>query len=189
MGQQGRHNHLPSRLCSKTRPTDDKERNVERDYEDFRPNMLKDWRDWIAEIPLISEIRLPRCLLPAGTDCIKEVELHGYGDASEMAYGSAVYLRATTVSGETVVKLVMSKIRIAPVKRITLRRLELMAVLITARLISFVKFSKIICWTDSQTALRWIQGDSYMSHPELVKSIELTTTNSEARNESNIMQI
>ncbi|KRX30095.1 hypothetical protein T09_7303 [Trichinella sp. T9] len=28
-----------------------------------------------------------------------------------------------------------------------------------------------------------------VSHPELVKSIELTTTNSEARNQSNIMQI
>ncbi|KRX89341.1 hypothetical protein T4E_11053 [Trichinella pseudospiralis] len=61
-------------------------------------NMMKDWQDWIAEIPSISEIRLPRCWLPAGNDCIKEVELHGYGDASEMAYGSAVYLRATTVS-------------------------------------------------------------------------------------------
>ncbi|KRY81542.1 hypothetical protein T4D_12245, partial [Trichinella pseudospiralis] len=130
-------------------------------------NMLKDWRNWIAEIPSISEIRLPRCWLPAGTDCIKEVELHGYGDVSEMAYGSAVYLRVTTISGETVVKLVMSKTRIAPVKRVTLPRLELMAALITARLISFVKtslemkFSKVACWTDSQIALQWIQGDSY----------------------------
>ncbi|KRZ54407.1 hypothetical protein T02_1628 [Trichinella nativa] len=31
-------------------------------------NMLKDWQDWIAEIPSISEIRLRRCLLPVGTD-------------------------------------------------------------------------------------------------------------------------
>ncbi|KRY07195.1 hypothetical protein T12_10619, partial [Trichinella patagoniensis] len=149
-------------------------------------SMLKDWRDWIAEMPSISEIRLPRCLLPAGTDCIKEVELHGYGDASEMAYGSAVYLRATTVSGETVVKLVMSKTRIAPVKRVTLPRLELMAALITARLISFVKtsleikFSKVVCWTDSQIALRWIQGDSYRWKPfvgnrvESISILELT---------------
>ncbi|KRZ07030.1 hypothetical protein T11_11806 [Trichinella zimbabwensis] len=141
-------------------------------------NMLKDWRDWIAEIPSISEIRLPRCWLPAGTDCIKEVELHGYGDASEMAYGSAVYLRATTVSGETVVKLVMSKTRIAPVKRITLPRLELMAALITARLISFVKtslemkFNKVVCWTDSQIALRWIQGDSYRWKPFVGNRVE-----------------
>ncbi|KRZ47850.1 Transposon Tf2-6 polyprotein, partial [Trichinella nativa] len=141
-------------------------------------NILKDWRDWIAEIPSISEIRLPRCWLPAGTDCIKEVELHGYGDASEMAYGSAVYLKATTVSGETVVKLVMSKTRIAPVKRVTLPRLELMAALITARLISFVKtsleikFSKVVCWTDSQVALRWIQGDSYRWKPFVGNRVE-----------------
>ncbi|KRY13811.1 hypothetical protein T12_6961 [Trichinella patagoniensis] len=60
-------------------------------------NMLKDWQDWIAEIPSISEMRLPRCLLPVGTDCIKDVDLHGYGDASEMEYGSMVYLRITIV--------------------------------------------------------------------------------------------
>ncbi|KRY00705.1 hypothetical protein T4E_5653 [Trichinella pseudospiralis] len=37
-----------------------------------------------------------------------------------MAYESAVYLRVTTVWGETIVNLVMSKILIAPVKRVTL---------------------------------------------------------------------
>ncbi|KRY33215.1 conserved hypothetical protein [Trichinella spiralis] len=36
-------------------------------------NMLKDWQDWITEIPSILEIRLPRCLLLVGTDCIKEL--------------------------------------------------------------------------------------------------------------------
>ncbi|KRY13810.1 hypothetical protein T12_6961 [Trichinella patagoniensis] len=104
-------------------------------------NMLKDWQDWIAEIPSISEMRLPRCLLPVGTDCIKDVDLHGYGDASEMEYGSMVYLRITIVLGETVTDLEMSKTRIAPVKRVTLPRLEFMAALITARLLSFVKIS------------------------------------------------
>ncbi|KRZ54398.1 hypothetical protein T02_3224 [Trichinella nativa] len=58
-----------------------------------------------------------------------------------MEYGSMVYLRITTVLGETVTGLEMSKTRIAPVKRVTLPRLELMAALITARLLSFVKTS------------------------------------------------
>ncbi|KRZ91048.1 Anaphase-promoting complex subunit 10, partial [Trichinella sp. T8] len=138
----------------------------------------KHWQDWITKIPSISEIRLPRCLLPIGTDCIKEVELHGYGDASEMAYGSTVYLRITTVLGEIITNLVMSKPRIAPVKRVTLPRLELMAALITAKLLSFVKtslevkFSRIICWTDSQIALRWIQGDSYRWKPFVGNRVE-----------------
>ncbi|KRY84331.1 hypothetical protein T4D_7354 [Trichinella pseudospiralis] len=95
-----------------------------------------------------------------------------------MAYRSAVYLRATTVSGETVVKLVMSKTRIAPVRRVTVPRLKLMAALITARLISFMKtslemkFSKVVCWTDSQIALRWIQGDSYRWKPFVGNRVE-----------------
>ncbi|KRY32962.1 hypothetical protein T01_14861 [Trichinella spiralis] len=58
-----------------------------------------------------------------------------------MEYGSMVYLRITTVLGEIITNLVMSKTRIAPVKRVTLPRLELMAALITARLLSFVKTS------------------------------------------------
>ncbi|KRY00570.1 hypothetical protein T4E_1916 [Trichinella pseudospiralis] len=37
----------------------------------FPQNMMKDWRDWIAEIPSISEIRLSRYLLPVETDYIK----------------------------------------------------------------------------------------------------------------------
>ncbi|KRY81274.1 hypothetical protein T4D_16120 [Trichinella pseudospiralis] len=105
---------------------------------------MKDWQDWIADTSSIPEIRLPRCWLPAGADCIKE--------------------------------LVMSKTRI--VKRVTLPRLELMAALITARLISFVKtslemeFSKVVCWTDSQIALRWIQGDSYRWKPFVENRVE-----------------
>ncbi|KRX14238.1 hypothetical protein T07_4968 [Trichinella nelsoni] len=97
----------------------------------------------------------------------KDVDLHGCGDASEMEYGSMVYLRITTVLSETVTDLVMSKTRIAPVKRVTLPRLELMAALITARLLSFVKtslemkFGRVVYWTDSPITLRWIQRDSY----------------------------
>jgi hypothetical protein len=58
----------------------------------------------------------------------------------------------------------MSKTRIAPVKRVTLPRLELMAAVITARLCTYVRnaldcqIDRIVCWTDNSSTLHWIRG-------------------------------
>ena len=92
------------------------------------------------------------------------MELHAFGDASEVAYASAVYLRVVCEDGKVYTSLVMSKTRVAPVRKITLPRLELMAAVITARLCTYVKgaidcpISRIVCWTDNSSTLHWIRG-------------------------------
>ena len=92
------------------------------------------------------------------------MELHAFGDASEVAYASAVYLRVVHEDGKVSTSLVMSKTRVAPVRNITLPRLELMAAVITARLCSYVKgaidcpINRIVCWTDNSSTLHWIRG-------------------------------
>ena len=68
---------------------------------------------------------------------IEEKELIVFADASEKAYGCCVYLKTTTDKCSTV-SLVMSKVKIAPLKRITLPRLELLAALLGARLVRFI---------------------------------------------------
>ena len=60
------------------------------------------------------------------------MELHKFGDASEVAHASAVYPRVVCEDGKASTSLVMSKARVAPVRKITLQRLELMAAVITA---------------------------------------------------------
>ena len=85
--------------------------------------------------------------------------LHAFGDASEVAYPSAVYLGVVHEDGKVSTSLVMSKTRVAPVRKTTLPRLELMAAVITARLCSYVKgaidcaISRIFCWTDNSSTL------------------------------------
>lgn len=98
---------------------------------------------------------------------LRNVELHGFGDASEKGYGACVYLRATLEDNSSKVSLVASKSRVAPIKTVTLPRLELMGALLCSRLVDFVKISlkldsntQAVCWADSTIALSWIQGET-----------------------------
>ena len=109
-----------------------------------------------------------------------KVELHAFGDASEVAYASAVYLRVVHEDGKVSTSLVMSKTRVAPVRKITLPRLELMAAVITARLCSYVKgaidcpINLIVCWTDNNSStLHWIRGAASQWKPFVANIIAL----------------
>jgi len=66
----------------------------------------------------------------------------------------------------TRVRLIESKTRVAPLRKQTIPRLELLAVLILARLTARIKttleqclvISLVQCWTDSNNVLYWIKG-------------------------------
>ena len=95
------------------------------------------------------------------------MEIHGFADSSLKAYGSAVYLCAEDEDKNRVSNLIMAKSRVAPMKRITLPRLELLAAFITAKLLHYVvqalriSVDSVYAWSDSQIALAWIRKSSY----------------------------
>lgn len=90
-------------------------------------------------------------------------EIHGFADASTVAYGAVVYLKLTQLDGSVRITLVSAKSRVAPLKPITIPRLELCAIVLLARLIVFVQSPLEItplschCWTDSTVALAWVK--------------------------------
>ena len=88
---------------------------------------------WKQELADVSHIKVHRWLLH-GLSSVDKVELHGFGDASQRAYGSAVYLCAEDREGKRVSNLVMVKSKVAPV---TLPRLELLAAFITTKLLYY----------------------------------------------------
>ncbi|GIX79729.1 reverse transcriptase [Caerostris darwini] len=94
------------------------------------------------------------------------VEFHIFSDASIVAYGAVAYFRYVNFRGEVGMSFVMSKSRIAPLKKLSLPRLGLMGALIAARLWKYL--SKVFCglvdrvflWTDSEICLCWIKGSA-----------------------------
>jgi hypothetical protein len=97
-------------------------------------------------------------------------ELIGFCDASEIAYAACVYLFAYDNQYKSVT-LVTSKTRVAPIKQVSLPRLELMGAEILSELISSTKSAlripihSVSAYTDSTVALSWIQ-----SHPSRWKT-------------------
>ena len=74
-----------------------------------------------------------------------------------------MYIRVIDNVGQASSKLVMSKSRVAPIKEVSLPRLELIAAVVNARLLKFVvdtlqiKMRRVVCWTDSMVTLHWIR--------------------------------
>lgn len=124
-----------------------------------------EWLSFVKNLSELSKQRVPRCFL-IKSDLIR-VELHGFADASLRAYGACVYIRGLYGNKSVSSHLVCSKSRIAPVRTVSLPRLELCACLLLGNLIHRVldilkniTFATINLWTDSEISLCWIK-----SHP------------------------
>ncbi|KRX31453.1 hypothetical protein T05_8887, partial [Trichinella murrelli] len=105
--------------------------------EELPLDLQKEWQTWKMELSDISDIRIPRCLIPFHGSTIKKIELHAFGDASETAYGAVVYIVVKKEDYSSISNVVMAKSRVAPLKKMTLPRLELMAAQMAAKLMTF----------------------------------------------------
>ena len=121
--------------------------------------------EWIADLSNIEGISINRCIYERPKQEVLECELHGFGDASSKAYCTVVYLVYKTNEG-TSVKLLTLKSQVAPLKKLTIPRLELMLARILAQLMDTVKLAlesqlkvnRVRHWLESSTALCWIQN-------------------------------
>ncbi|XP_072051190.1 uncharacterized protein [Amphiura filiformis] len=87
----------------------------------------KQWDRWLNSIPQISAFTVPRCFVPVEFGKPTSVQLHHFSDASEIGYGMVSYLRFTNQRDDVHCALVLSKSRVAPLKQVTIPRLELTA--------------------------------------------------------------
>ncbi|XP_064462610.1 uncharacterized protein LOC135373316 [Ornithodoros turicata] len=134
------------------------------DWDDPLPDgTLADWRSWSSELRNLPTITAPRYLM-TGISRAENLQLHVFTYASPLAYGACAYLRAEDNDRQVSVNLVFAKSRVAPLKKLTLPRLELMGAVIGARMASFLRTSflaeklTVYFWTDSTITLCWIRG-------------------------------
>lgn len=105
--------------------------------EELPEDLRKKWFAWCEEIERLSDVTIPRnCLLNSSNNL---VEVHVFCDASMSAYGTVVYFKYCDKDGNYKLSFIMSKSRVAPLRKLTLPRLELMALVIGARVGSYVK--------------------------------------------------
>ena len=130
--------------------------------EPLRDEEAEVFRKWLAGLSELQRFRVPRCYMTEGV-CWSDVsglESHVFADASTKGYGCVTYLRYRLPDGSFDVTFVMARARVAPVKTVTLPRLELLGCLLAARMAHHVRAAlelsdavPVFCWTDSTVAL------------------------------------
>ena len=97
------------------------------DWDDpFEEALVRRSRNWFEELPELAQIIVPRCLQPMKDEITMSSSLQTFVDASEDAYGSVVYNRNVYPSGLITSVIVAAKTNVAPLRAISVPRLELM---------------------------------------------------------------
>ncbi|CAB0037058.1 unnamed protein product [Trichogramma brassicae] len=120
------------------------------------PTTIRTWISFREQLPALQQCQIPRWL---GTRSKSNVIYHGFSDASKKAYGATVYLVS-----ENKAHLLAAKSKVAPIRTVSLPRLELCGATLLSRLMSKtledLGTSKptVYCWTNSQIVLAWLRS-------------------------------
>ena len=120
------------------------------------------WKNWTDELHHITDYPIQRCYYDPDKKRMHN-QLHGFSDASNVAYGGVVYVwtlyEDTTVS----VSLVLAKTKVAPLSPAgTTTRLELCGAQVLSKLLETamitldVPLQDVFAWSDSTIVLCWL---------------------------------
>lgn len=114
------------------------------------------WERFYQELKELSSMSIPRKCIPHMS---LQVEIHGFCDTSEEAYGAAMFVRSKGKMGRWHSRLLCARTRVAPLKGSTIPRLELNGALTLAQLAKKtaeaweLRINDIHLWTDSMVVL------------------------------------
>ncbi|XP_076247771.1 uncharacterized protein LOC143187438 [Calliopsis andreniformis] len=136
------------------------------DWDESLPmDIHTEWMQFYTQLPLLNNTVFQRRALDTSSN---HIEIHGFCDASNKAYGACVYLRYINASCHASVELLLAKSKVAPLKTQTIPRLELCGALLLSNLITIVKdalnikVNRTILWTDSMIVLHWINTSPHI---------------------------
>jgi len=122
---------------------------------------LSEWSAYCEQLSELNSLQIPRNV---NCDNISDhFDLFGFGDASQSAIGACLYAVSLDKDGNVNSQLLCAKSRVAPLKTLSLPRLELEAALLLSQLYLSVKtalpgrISRVRLWSDSTIVLGWIK--------------------------------
>ncbi|XP_036149076.1 uncharacterized protein LOC118647744 [Monomorium pharaonis] len=122
------------------------------------------WTEFARQLELLNHASFDRRVLTANP---QDIQIHGFCDASMNGYGACIYIRAVK-NERVIVNLLCAKSRVAPLKTITIPRLELNGAVLLVRLYREaaralnIKPAKTIFWSDSTIVLQWIRTSPHL---------------------------
>ncbi|XP_063980959.1 uncharacterized protein LOC135164492 [Diachasmimorpha longicaudata] len=138
--------------------------NAKIEWDESVPQHLHtQWKNLCSRLPPLNEVRFPRKVCQNQG---KKLQIHGFCDASVTGYGACIYIRSINAQEEIQCRLFCTKSNVAPVKYVSIARLELCRAMLLARLYQSIKetikipVEKIKFWSDSMITLHWINKPS-----------------------------
>ncbi|XP_071033036.1 uncharacterized protein [Parasteatoda tepidariorum] len=126
-------------------------------------DIVQKFNNWRNQISDLKDIEIPRNYSCLDLNDAK-LTLHVFCDASKLSYATGIFLRAER-GNEVTCQLLQARSRVAPLKNVSIPRLELLACNIGVRLATSVKNDlnlkdiQTFYWSDSMDALYWIKKE------------------------------
>lgn len=143
------------------------------------PTLQQHWTRWLRDLERVMPFKVERCLKPADFGISMCGQLHHFSDASERGYGTVTYLKIWNNSNSCHISFMLGKARVAPLKQVTIPRLELTAAVPAVRVDTMLKaeiqlhLKKSCFWTDSTSVLKFIRNEDKRFHTFVTNRISI----------------
>ena len=128
---------------------------------EVEPSEEEEFLRWKEQLPIVAETSIDRRYFNRERD---KTELHVFADASEDTMCAVAYLRSQPKEYSADLAFVIGKCRVAPMRHLSIPRLELQAAVMAVRLKEQIvkehemRINSCSFWSDSTTVLQWIHS-------------------------------
>ena len=125
----------------------------------------QEWPKWRNNMLTLDGKSIARCLKPENFGNVVSCTLHHFSDACESGYGQFSYIRLLNQRDQVHCTLLIGKSRVAPLKFVSVPRLELTAATLSVKISKMLKneldihVDDEIFWTNSKIVLGYINND------------------------------
>ena len=130
--------------------------------DELKEDLIYKFLEWHSSLPLVGQLTIRRSYF---TESVDQIELHMFGDSSQAVFCAVGFLRAQLSSSQkTQISFIFGKARFAPMKALSLPKLELQAALLALQLKNdiltafTVNINQFYVWADSTTFLQWLSS-------------------------------